>query len=154
MYQKRSPSARFSLIIRYVSGEAFHRVVVVDDSEIQCFIWRQWLERRFGPKVKVEYYCDPTEAVEHLGPDIDLLLLDWEMPVLDGEAVLKEAIRRGVNVKRVIVTSSHPADRLHEVFDCTGCLAVIEKEPTQLAACAMILDEVVRCEPVAAAQSG
>jgi len=154
MYQKPSLLARFSPIIRPVSGEAFHRVVVVDDSEIQCFIWRQWLERRFGPKVKVEYYCDPTEAVKHLRPDIDLLLLDWEMPVLDGEAVLKEAIRRGVKAKRIIVTSSHSADRLHEVFDCTGCLAVIEKEPTQLAACAMILDEVVRCEPVAAAQSG
>ena len=127
-----------------MNDDLTHRVVVVDDSEIQCFIWKQWLERRFGGRVSVEIYFDPTIAVETLAPNIDLLLLDWEMPVLDGEALLQEAVRRGVDVKRVIITSSHPADQLHKVFDSTGCLAVIEKEPEQLAACAMILDELMK----------
>ena len=106
-------------------------------------MWRLFLEQRFGESVAVETYSDPRIAVQNLAPDIHLLLLDWEMPVLDGRAVLEEARRRGVDMKRIVITSSHPADELHEVFDSTGCLAVIEKEPQQLTVCAMILDEIL-----------
>jgi len=120
------------------------RIVVVDDCELQCSMWRLFLEQRFGDLVAVETYSDPRVAVKFLTPDLDLLLLDWDMPGLDGRAVLEEACRRGVDRKRIVVTSGHPAERLHEVFDSTGCLAVIEKEPRQLAACAMILEEIIR----------
>lgn len=123
------------------------RIVVVDDSELQCSMWRMFLEQRFGDRVAVETYSDPRIAVEELSSDIHLLLLDWEMPGLDGEAVLEIARRRGVDLNRIVVTSSHPAERLHQVFDSTGCLAVIEKEPQQLAVCAMILDELMRERP-------
>lgn len=128
------------------------RIVVVDDSEIQCSIWKMFLEQRFGSLVQVETYSDPRVAVDHLNPDIQLLLLDWEMPGLDGRGVLEIARQRGVDLKRIVVASCHPADVLHEVFDSTGCLAVIEKEPAQLAACGMILDDLVRRQ--AAAQAG
>jgi CheY-like chemotaxis protein len=121
------------------------RVVVVDDSPLQCAIWRRLLENRYGVKVRVESYTDPTEAVRHLGADVHLLLLDWEMPDMDGTEVLSAARDAGVDLKRIIVTSSHPADRLHEVFDHTGCLAVIEKaEPAQQAAFLMILDSIMK----------
>lgn len=73
------------------------------------------------------------------------MLLDWEMPGLSGEQVVEEARRRGVNLKRVIITSGHPADDLHRAFDSSGCLAVIEKgEPQQRAAFLMILDSIMR----------
>lgn len=120
------------------------RIVVVDDSEIQCSMWRLLLEQRFGDLVQVETYSDSRIAVDHLTPDIQLLLLDWEMPGLDGRAVLEEAKRRGVDPKRIVVASAHPAELLHETFDSTGCLAVIEKEPAQLAVCGMIFDDLVR----------
>jgi CheY-like chemotaxis protein len=124
------------------------RIVVVDDSELQCAMWKMALERRFGDRVSIETYSDPRIAVENLSPDIQMLLLDWEMPGLDGRAVLEEARRCGVDLKRIVIASAHSADRLHEVFDSTGCLAVIEKEPQQLAICAMILDEIVeRLQP-------
>lgn len=107
-----------------------------------------FLEKRFGDSVAVETYSDPRVAIEMFSPDVHLLLLDWEMPDLDGHDVLEEARRRGVNIKRIVVTSSHPADKLHKVFDSTGCLAVIEKEPKQLAVCSMILDEMVKRRPL------
>lgn len=73
------------------------------------------------------------------------MLLDWEMPGLSGEQMLEEARRCGVNLKRVIITSGHPADELHRTFDSAGCLAVIEKsEPEQQAAFLMILDSIMR----------
>jgi len=103
------------------------------------------LERRYGLRVAVETYTDPVVACVQMRPDIHLMLLDWEMPVMDGQAVLAEARRRGVNLKRVIISSSHPADELHRVFDASGCLAVIEKaEPEQQAAFMMILDSIMR----------
>jgi len=120
-------------------------VVIIDDSPLQCAAWRQLLERRYGARAAVEIYSDPTAAVEKLGADVHLMLLDWEMPAMDGEAVLEAARRGGVNLKRVIITSSHPAEKLHQVFDRSGCLAVIEKaEPEQQAAFLMILDSIMR----------
>ena len=121
------------------------RVVVVDDSPLQCAAWRRLLEERYGDRVRVESYTDPTDAVARLGPDVHLMLLDWEMPEMDGREVLEIALQQGVNAKRIIITSSHPARRLHEVFDDSGCLAVIEKaEPEQQAAFMMILDSIMR----------
>lgn len=121
------------------------RVLVIDDSKLQCAVWRRLLEERYGERVKVETYTEPEAAVAGLAPDIHLLLLDWEMPEMDGKEVLEAAREVGVNLKRVIITSGHPAERLHEEFDDSGCLAVIEKtEPEQQAAFLMILDSIMR----------
>jgi len=121
------------------------RVLVVDDSKLQCAVWRKLLEERYGDKVAVETYTDPAEAALAMAPDIHLLLLDWEMPEMNGKEVLAAARDGGVNLKRVIITSGHSADRLHEEFDDSGCLAVIEKaEPEQQAAFLMILDSIMR----------
>ncbi len=103
------------------------------------------LEKRYGNKVAVETHCDPLAAVGKLSSDIHLLLLDWEMPEMDGKEVLEAAGNCGVNKKRIIITSCHPAQKLHEVFDKSGCLAVIEKkEPEQQAAFLMILDSIMK----------
>jgi CheY-like chemotaxis protein len=121
------------------------RVVVVDDSPLQCAVWRRLLENRYGERAAVETFSDPVAAAAELGPDIHLLLLDWEMPEMDGKELLAAALTADVNPKRIIITSSHPADRLHEEFDGSGCLAVIEKsEPEQQAAFMMILDSIMR----------
>ena len=121
------------------------RAVVIDDSHFQCTVLRRMLESRYGEKVQVETYVDPVQAVERLGPGIGLLLLDWEMPGLDGAAMLEEARQRGVDLKRVIIRSARHADELHRQFDGRGCLCVIEKgEQEQQAAFLMILDGIVK----------
>ncbi|MCS7181638.1 MAG: response regulator [Thermoanaerobaculum sp.] len=126
-------------------GEGPKRIVVVDDSPTQCLAFKRFLEQRYPEKAVVETYTDPKAALLAVGPDVHLMLLDWEMPEMDGRVVLEEAVARGVHPKRIIVTSAHPADRLHEVFDATGCLCVIEKnEPEQQRAFLRILDSLMR----------
>lgn len=121
------------------------RILVIDDSGFQCSAVRHLLQERFGERVEVETYTDPRVAVDHLDPAVDVLLLDWEMPGLDGVAMLAEARRRGVDLKRVVIRSSHSADELHERFDDLGCLCVIEKgEREQQAAFLLVLDGLVR----------
>lgn len=121
------------------------RVVVVDDSPLQCAVWRRLFEDRYGDRAAVETYTNPVEAVATLDPSVHVLLVDWEMPEMDGREVLEAARAAGVNLKRIIISSSHSADRLHAEFDSSGCLAVIEKaEPAQQAAFLMILDSIMK----------
>jgi CheY-like chemotaxis protein len=121
------------------------RVVVVDDSPLQCAVWRRLFEQRYGDRAAVEAYTDPVLACSRIGPDVHLLLVDWEMPGMDGKELFACASNHGVDPKRIIVTSSHSADELHAEFDGCGALAVIEKaEPEQQAAFLMILDSIMK----------
>jgi CheY-like chemotaxis protein len=128
-----------------MEAERPRRAVVVDDSPLQCAVWRRLFKNRYGVRIDVETYTDPVEAIEHLGPHVHLLLMDLEMSGMDCREFFETACAAGVNPKRIIITSSHSADRLHEDCDHTGCLAVIEKsEPDQQAAFLMILDSIMK----------
>jgi len=119
-----------------------HRIVIVDDSPSQCLVWREFLKDRYK-NIQVETYTDPLEALEHLTPDLSLLLIDWYMPGMDGKQVLEEAKKKGINPEKIIMISVKSARELHEAFEPGDCLAVIEKmEPAQLGALLHILDEM------------
>jgi len=121
------------------------RVVLVDDSPAYAASWRAIFAERYGEKVAFEAYQDPVAALSHLGPDVDLLLVDLEMPVLDGRSVARLAKERGVSEKRIVIVSGHDADELHRLFPQGACLAVINKtEAQQQSAFLMILDSVIR----------
>jgi CheY-like chemotaxis protein len=120
------------------------RVVLVDDSTAYAASRRAIFADRYGGKVVFEAYQDPVAALSHLGPDVDLLLVDLEMPVLDGRSVARLAKERGVSEKRIVIVSGHDADELHRLFPKGACLAVINKtEAQQQSAFLMILDSVV-----------
>jgi len=121
--------------------------MVIDDSPFQCMVWKKTLEARYGTIAEIETYTSAIEALKHLDSHVHVLLLDWEMPEMDGLETFKAAVAAGYNPKRIIITSGHSADRLHEIFDDTDCLAVIEKvEPEQQAAFQMIMDSIMKRE--------
>lgn len=121
------------------------RILIVDDHSAFCTHWKRFLEARYPGVVEVETYTDPVAALRALSPDLALLMLDLEMPSMDGKKVLEFAAARGVDRRRVVITSARDADHLHGIFPQGDCLAVINKEePAQQAVFLMILDSVMR----------
>jgi len=121
------------------------RIVLVDDSPLYGESWRAVLASRYGDRVVFEAYQDPISAMPRLGADVDLLLLDLELPVMDGKKLAAIARERGVPCKRIVILSGRDAEELHALFPRDSCLAVINKtEPQQQNGFLMILDSIVR----------
>jgi hypothetical protein len=121
------------------------RVVFVDESALYAESWRAVLACRYGRAVSFEFYRDPIAALDTLGPDVSLLLVDLELPLFGGQKMFELAKGRGVACRRIVILSSRPAEDLHQLFPDGCCLAVINKtEPNQQNAFLMILDSIVK----------
>lgn len=119
-------------------------IVVVDDNELFCKQMIRFFAERYGDKVSVESYTDPLKGLAVLSPSIDLLIVDLEMPLIDGKKFLKFATEKGLDPKRIIIASFQPAEILHEKFKLSECLAVMDKnEPEQQKVFRMITDSIV-----------
>jgi len=118
------------------------RVVVVDDSDL----FSQFLLRYMGkhyPALDVATFNDPEEALSSLDPSMDLCILDWEMPKVNGAEFLERAVEKGLARNKVVILSSHAATDLHDRFSLGTCLAVLEKyECLQRDVLDMLLREV------------
>ena len=122
-------------------------VVVVDDSELFCQKMMEFFQERYGDKVSVQTYTDPMKGLAVLTPNIDLLIVDLEMPRIDGKKFLSFATQKGVDKKRIIIASFQNAEFLHQKFQLSECLAVMDKnEPEQQKVFTMIADSIIRKE--------
>lgn len=119
-------------------------IVVVDDNELFCKKMIKFFKERYGEKVSVETYTDPLKGLAVLSQAIDLLIVDLEMPTIDGKKFLHYAVQKGMDKRRIIIASFHPAEVLHEKFQLSECLAVMDKnEPEQQKVFALIADSIV-----------
>ncbi len=84
------------------------RVLVVEDDEVNARVARTMLER-LGCHVDVA--TDGTEAVEHFRKrDYDLILMDWQMPRMDGiEATARIRSMPGGQAMPIIGTTAGEA---------------------------------------------
>jgi CheY-like chemotaxis protein len=121
------------------------RVVIVDDSPSYCDLWSNFMLERYPELAKVESYSHPYDALPKIDASIDLLIVDLEMPGMDGKKFVEYARQKGLSARRIIVTSSHSADELHQRFRIGETIAVINKtEAKQQEAFLMILDSIMR----------
>jgi CheY-like chemotaxis protein len=121
------------------------RVVIVDDSNSYCDLWSNFLSERYSDVATVETYNHPYDALPKIDDSIDLLIVDLEMPGMDGKKFVDYARAKGLPPRRIVVTSSHSADELHQRFRIGETIAVINKtEAKQQEAFLMILDSVMR----------
>ena len=80
------------------------RILVIDDNPDIVFTLRVGLES--DPTVQVFGYDNPVTALVEFTPNFyDLLLIDVNMPLLDGFQLAQNLVRRDLNVRVCFMTS-------------------------------------------------
>ena len=102
------------------------KVLIVDDNKAYLKFIRDYVREKF-PVLQVETCDNALRGLAAIKADLDLLLLDLEMPDMDGKKLLDYAIKLGLSKNRIIILSGHSADFLHEQFPMGICLAVLNK---------------------------
>jgi CheY-like chemotaxis protein len=102
------------------------KVLLIDDDETFLKLLEKYVAERY-PGLTVLTCNDPIKCLASITEDLDLLLIDLEMPGLDGSKILSYAVSKGVSKNRVIILSGHDADYLHNRFPMGSCLAVLNK---------------------------
>lgn len=106
------------------------RILIIDDNEAFLELVRAYVHDHY-PRLNVLTCGDPVRCLSSITKDLDLLLIDLEMPGLDGSKVLSYATGKGIDKKRIIIFSGRDADYLHKRFPMGSCLAVLNKFEVQ-----------------------
>ena len=118
------------------------KVLYIDDDSFFLKEISEHVRDRF-PGIELVTCQDPIAALTLIDGSLDLLMMDLEMPRLDGKKLLSYAISQGLDKRKIVIISSREADYLHEVFPMGACLCVLNKhELRQREALDMILDSV------------
>jgi CheY-like chemotaxis protein len=118
-------------------------ILLIDDDEAFAKVLSSYI-RDCYPLLRVETCSNPLVALPLLKKEtVDLLLIDLEMPMLDGGKVMKYALGAGIDKNRIVMLSGRDADYLHKRFPMGTCLAVLNKyEVKQKAVLDMILSSL------------
>jgi len=103
------------------------KVLIVDDDSVFLDLLGSYIGEKY-PMLQVITSTDPVKSLDLIKVGgLDLLVLDLEMPELDGAKLLKFAVNCGMNPKRIVILSGRDSDYLHEIFPLGTCLAVLNK---------------------------
>lgn len=106
------------------------KILLIDDDAIFLRLLQEYVEERY-PGLRIMTCNDSVKCLADITNDLDLLLVDLEMPGLDGSKVLSYAVSKGVSKNRIIILSARDAEYLHERFPMGSCLAVLNKFEVQ-----------------------
>jgi len=101
-------------------------ILLIDDDKAFLESLERYVEERY-PGLQVRTCNDPVACLASITRDLDLLLVDLEMPGLDGSKVLSYAVSTGLDKNRIIILSGRDAEYLHARFPMGSCLAVLNK---------------------------
>ncbi|MCP3176044.1 MAG: response regulator [Desulfuromonadales bacterium] len=102
------------------------KILIIDDDKTFLTFMQGYVAENY-PCLEVETRLDPLQGLAAITADLSLLLLDLEMPGMDGGKILAYATAKGLNKNRIIILSGRDADYLHERFPMGCCLAVLNK---------------------------
>ena len=121
------------------------KILIVDDDAPFIQALREKIQSLY-PLLDVETCTDPFKALAVLKREtVDLLIVDLEMPLLDGTKIFNYAVSLGMDKNRIVILSGREADYLHEQFPMGTCLAVLNKyEAKQKAVLDMIFSSMQR----------
>jgi len=100
-------------------------VLVVEDERDLSELYRTWLAKSY----RVRTAHDGRTALDELGEDVDIVLLDRRMPDLSGDEVLDRIRERGLDCRVAMVTAVEPdVDIVEMAFDDYLVKPVTEEE--------------------------
>ena len=102
------------------------KVLMIDDDQLFLDYIEDYVRERY-PALEFSTCLDPIRGLAAIHEELALLLLDLEMPGLDGRKMLGYAVAKGVSRKRIIILSGRDAEYLHKQFPMGSCLAVLNK---------------------------
>ena len=121
------------------------KILIVDDDAPFLEALQEQINLLY-PLLDVLTCVDPFQALAILKQEaVDLLLVDLEMPKLDGTKIFSFAVSIGMDKNRIVILSGRDSDYLHEQFPMGTCLAVLNKyETKQKAVLDMIFSSMQR----------
>jgi len=128
------------------------KVLIIDDDRSFTDLLESYI-REICPLLTVEICNNPLTALALIKKgDNSLVLIDLEMPTLDGMKVYRFATEAGVQKSRIVILSAREPDYIREFFPMGSCLAVLNKfEVRQKEVLGMILKSLQSklCGPTA-----
>ena len=121
-------------------------ILLVDDDAAYNKFLSTYIQENY-PLLSVETCTDPFCAIASLNKrqHYDLVLIDLEMPAVDGSKIFRFALESGVDKNRIVILSGRDSDYLHDHFPMGTCLAVLNKfESQQKAVLNMIFSSLQR----------
>ncbi len=116
------------------------KILIIDDDRLFLEYLSDYVRDRY-PNLEILAYDKALQGLAQINADLDLLLLDLEMPDMDGSKLLAYAAEKGLDRRRIIILSGRDADYLHKCFPMGQCLAVLNKhEARQKAVLDMIFN--------------
>lgn len=103
------------------------RILLIDDDLAFTRFLASYIADNF-PLLRVEVCNNPMAALHSIkAGSYDLMLIDLEMPAMDGLKLLKFAVGVGMDKNRIVILSGRDADFLHDICPMGTCLAVLNK---------------------------
>jgi DNA-binding NtrC family response regulator len=108
-------------------------ILCVDDEAIILLSLVQELKRAFGSKYLYEKALDAEsalEAVEELereGSEVILIISDWLMPGMRGDAFIETVKERYPGIKTILITGQADDEAIERVGKIASVLAVFKK---------------------------
>jgi CheY-like chemotaxis protein len=119
------------------------RILLIDDDKAFSGFLASYIRDSF-PLLQVEICNNPVTALQRIkAGGYDLMLIDLEMPSMDGMKLLSFATQAGMDKNRIVILSGRDANFLHELCPMGTCLAVLNKfEARQKAVLDMIFSSL------------
>ncbi len=102
-------------------------ILLIDDDPVFTRLLENYIAEQF-PLLAVSVCNNPLNALACITRQpYDLILIDFEMPNIDGRKLLTFAVQAGIDKNRVVILSSRDPDYLREHCPMGSCLAVLNK---------------------------
>lgn len=103
------------------------RILLIDDDRGFTDFLSGYIHNSY-PLLQVEICNNPLTALQRIkSGTYDLLLIDLEMPSMDGLKLLYFATQTGMDKNRIVILSGRDANILHDICPMGTCLAVLNK---------------------------